>query len=196
VLNVDDLHKQVTQLNKGEEYEPLLTLANSVIEMCDEPSQTGTTAASLAIGLSKLRDLELAPETLALIYSDKPARASAGGEGFLLRLDGLDAVTRRYDSTGTIGGNIALRLGDDDIVGLINTLSEKNLDDLPANLYSDRNTSLTVRVLEYRKSIHARNFAGQNNETHGDAQKDFDTIAAALATLHRKILAEGQSTGN
>jgi hypothetical protein len=65
-------------------------------------------------------------------------------------------------------------------------------DDLPANLWARDYTDLTLRVLDHRRSLQARQFAGMTPTSKGEAQSRFDRIVAALENLHTDVLTDGE----
>ncbi len=52
---------------------------------------------------------------------------------------------------------------------------------------------MTVAILKYSRTIAGRRFLGMTPETHGEKQKAFDRITAALEALHARLEKEGAS---
>lgn len=78
------------------------------------------------------------------------------------------------------------------MASLAQALVEARVEGLPSNLFAEAYTDLVIGVLDHRKAIQARQFAGMNDETHGAFQGAFDTLYAALSELQHRIEVVGQ----
>lgn len=194
-LRLDGLRKHVIQLQHGRQSEELRRLAIRILEACEGPARSGRSAASLEDGLAKVAAGELAPETLQLLVHRKVEgdRSNPGeAEGWLLRLDGRQATTRRHGLDTGYAEPIALELSGEDFTGLARLLREQGVHELPFNLHAEHYTELVVVVLNWRKTVEARPFAGMTHKTHGGKQERFDQIFRRLQDLERRVGLEGQ----
>jgi hypothetical protein len=194
-LRLDGLRKHVAQLQYGRQSEELQGLARRILETCAGPARSGRSAKSLEDGLAKLAAGELAAETLHVLVNRRvePDDADAGRpSGWLLRVDGRQASTQRRRGEGGYAEPVALELSLEDLAALAGILRETGIADLPVNLYAEHYTELVVSVLDWRKAVQARAFAGKTRTTHGAAQKRFDQIVAKLQDLERRVGAEGR----
>jgi hypothetical protein len=190
VLRLDGVRKGVVQLQHGRQSEELHRLAVRILETCEGPAQSGRSAASLADGLAKVAAGELAAETLHLLAHRKVEAddTKAGrAEGWLLRVDGRQASTQRLAGDQGYAEPAALELGLEDLASLAALLRENGVADLPVNLYAEHYTELVVSVLNWRKALQARPFAGMTRATHGEKQKRFDQLFGRLQDLERRV---------
>lgn len=183
--------KRVTQLAPGKESPVLKRLAREVLAICEKPARSGLGAESLADGLRKLADGRLGPETLSLMMHRKGETASEP-KGWLLRLEGVRALTRTYTPPEGYSDPVALELRPEQLAEVVLLLLDSRLESLPANLYAEQYTDLAVEVLNREKRIQARPFAGMEPTTHGELQRAFDRLCEALLQLHLRILGEGE----
>ncbi len=189
-LTIDGQRKQVTQLRDGHQEERFTELAGKILASLEEPARAGVGADSLQDALEKLSRRELAPETLTVLLHRKPENAGAA-EGWLLRVEGGKAITRPYeDSVSTQPVSLALEPAE--FASLASALARGQLGDLPSNLYAEHYTDLVVEVLNYKKSVQARQFAGMTAATHGEKQQRFDTVFDGLRALHLRVLEQGE----
>lgn len=192
-LALDGLTKRSVQRVKGEQSALLRKLADDLFRICEIASQSGVEATDIRDGLQKLSSGELAAETFQVMLHRKPDQASAleGNQGFLLRINGNRVTSRSYDPVGGYLDPLNLSLGRSDLDGLARKLAELDPGKLPANLYALDYTDLSIPVLNHRKSIQARQFAGMTPATHGERQKECDALFAVLAQLHVRVINEG-----
>ncbi len=189
-VSIDGQRKQVTQLDEGHQEERFKELARRILATLEEPARAGVGADSLQDALEKLSRRELAPETLTVLLHRKPENAGAA-EGWLLRVEGGKAITRPYeDSVSTQPVSLALEPAE--FASLASALARGQLGDLPSNLYAEHYTDLVVEVLNYKKSVQARQFAGMTAATHGEKQQRFDTVFDGLRALHLRVLEQGE----
>ena len=100
-------------------------------------------------------------------------------------------TTQPHDPASGYGRKVTLRLGPGDVGALGQTLARLDPEDLPINLYATDYTDLVIEVLNRKKSIQARRFAGMTPTTHGERQEDFNRTFEALYTLHLRVAEEG-----
>jgi len=194
-LRLSDVEKQSAQLEKGEQSEALRSLAETLFALCEGPARHGVAAADLADGLDLLARGRLAPETFSVVFHRKPepgAATGGSGSGLLLRLQGDTATTRIYDPATGYGEPRTLTLQPAEVGRLAANLAREAPDDLPVNLWAPDYTDLSLRVLDHRRSLQARRFAGMEPHSHGEAQARFDRLVAALETLHANVLTDGE----
>jgi hypothetical protein len=183
--------KETVQLAKGEKSPELRQLAEDVIAACAPLAKGGVEATGLRDGLEKISRGELAAEALTLMLHRKPGPRDAEGPGLLMRISGGRVTTSSYAAASGYGETVALRPATDEYRDLGRTLAELDLEDLPINLYSPAYTDLSIQVLNHKRSIQARQFAGMTAETHGEHQRDFDLLFERLYDLHLHVLATG-----
>ena len=183
-LELDGAGKRVQQLASGPRSPALMRLAEDVLEAAEEAGRAGPQAASLTEGLGRIARGELAPELLVLHVlrqSETPGAPAGwdlgieGGKATLQRLPAPDGETPR-----------TVRLDAADLAALAGRLAAARLEELPGNLWAPEYTDFEVRVLNRRRSLQARQFAGLTPETHGEAQQRFDRLWEALEALYRR----------
>jgi hypothetical protein len=179
----------VTQLGGGEQSDELAALAKDILAICEEAAKNGVKARDLADGLSKVRSKELLPQTLRLLVHRLPADGK--GEAFLMRVEGRVVTTQERTDQG-YGPMRRLELSDKDLAALLQVLIDNRTGELPINCWAEHYTDLVVGVLNHEKNMQARQFANMSPQTHGEKQKHFDAIYAAMAELHRRVMREGK----
>ncbi len=191
-LRVDGASKEVVQFDKGEQSAELRQIAAGVFDACRKPAAAGISATSLDDALGKVASGRLAGQTLELSLNRKPDDASlqAGEPGFLLRVSGSRAALRPY-RPGGFGVERTLDLTAAEIGALAGLLAQNEAGNLPVNLYAETYTDLTLRVLKWRKSVQARQFANMTPATHGDRQIQYDAIARGLERLAQEVADRG-----
>lgn len=192
-LDLDGAHKQAAQRAKGKRSAELAQLAADLFAVCEKPARSGLKADDLADGLNKLGDGKLAPETWYLLLNLKPE--TPDGSGFLLRVDGSQASSQKYEASSGLGQPHVLELSQTELEALVKVLSASQMSEMPINLYAEDYTDFGVSVLNQRKKIQARQFAGLTPTQHGEHQERFDRLIGELTALHEKIVAKGQVGG-
>lgn len=185
-VRLDGLDKQSVQLAKGEQSPVLWPLGLELLARVEGPGASGVGAASLADGLHKIARGALAPEALRLLLHRRPERPNEAGSGFLLRVDGRTATSRRFEAGSGLGDPTPLELTPAEVAELAAELADADPGDLPINLYAPLYTDLTVEVLNHRASVQARRFAGMSADTHGESQQRFDRITRLLERLQQR----------
>jgi len=184
--------KRAAQIGKGEQSAELKQLAEDLLDACEKPGQAGTVAVDLADGLEKVAGGVLAPETLSVMLHRKAEQGTdADNSGFLLRVSGGLATSRRYDAAGRLLDPVSLMLGPAEVATLARELREPRLAELPLNLFAQDYKDLSIEVLNHRKSIQARRFDGITATTHADDQAEFEQIYNSLLELHLRVLSAG-----
>lgn len=194
-LSLSGLTKQAVQLAKGEQSAELRELADALLEICEGPGGAGTAAGDLTEGLEKLSTGDLAPETFQVLLLRRPEKGASEpvGDGFLLRLSGSRAISS-LASAPAAGpqDSVSLTLAAAEVADLAGELTRLHLAEMPLNLFAQDYTDLSVEVLDHKKSVQARQFAGMTPVTHGDRQNDFDQIVDLLYRLHLRVMREGK----
>jgi len=191
VVSIAGKTKGVVQLANGEQSEALSALASRILRLAGERAGTGVTAASLAEALAKLSTGVLAPETLRLTALRRPERPDAGGRGWLLQLEGRQALARPV-ARGGYGKQKRLELSDAEARSIFGALRESSPDSLPSNLYASDYTEVRIEVLQWSRDLLARPSPNVTPETHGDRQKVFDRIVERLTRLEDRVEKEGE----
>jgi hypothetical protein len=174
--------KQVVQLRGGEQSAELKALADRIFTILEPLVKDGVTASSLTDGLNKVASGALAPEALEVTLHFKPRAATQAQPGFLLQLEGAAGRSEPYVGAG-YGDAVPLALGADGLRALASDLAAADLEKMPVNIYAPEYTELTVRVLNHRKSVLARRFAGLKPDSAGDAQRRFERVFNSLKAV-------------
>ena len=191
-FELDGVKKESVQLYKGKQSAAMKALADSILEYCRNVGEAGLATADLQDGLEKLAAGQLAPEALTVMLHRKPARRSEGADGFLFRLAGPRVTTRAFEPGQGYGDTLAIELGSAEVEDLAQSLADASPGELPANLWADDYTDLSIQVLNHRKSVQARQFARLSPSTHGQRQVNFDSVYGMLRDLHRRTLDDGR----
>jgi hypothetical protein len=193
-LGIDGATKEVRQLQRGRQSKELRYLADRLFEICRLPAESGVVADDLHDGLDKIANGMLAPVTLHIMVHRRIDRNVSSEEetGWLLRVDGRKASARLHVPADGYTEPLALELAAVDIANLAKQLHDLEIGDLPANIYAEYYTDLTVEVLNHRKNIQARQFAGMTPSTHGEKQDHFNEILRTLRELHRHVSEEAE----
>ncbi len=184
---LDGVEKQSYQLSKGRQSAELRELAEQILAVGEDLGPSGVAASSLEEGLDKVARGELAPETLTLQLQRQPEDPRSTEGGWILRIEeGKAQLSLSSPETGWTDPR-QVRLAREDLAGLARDLLEARLEELPANLYSSWYQDLEIRVLNHKRSLQARRFAGVTPETHGEKQERFDRLVAALEDLEKRL---------
>jgi len=192
-VSLDGDSKQSVQRAKGEQSEELKALAEAVLAIGEKAAKSGVEAASLSDGLERVGRGELDPRVFRAMLHRKPTAEEIGesGPGFLMRVEGQEVTTRRHDPQTGYGQEIALHLDASALRNLALVLADLDLAAMPVNLWAPAYTDVTIEVLNHRKSVQARGFAGLEPTTHGDLQQSFDALVRTLVRLQDEVVAEG-----
>lgn len=188
--------KSVFQLGGGKQSAELAKLAATIINACVEPAKTGLRegrwAKDLSDGLRKIAQKKLDPLTLSLLVHRIQGQGT-GPTGWLMRVEGTTVTVQVRGKRG-YGRKIVYEMPRKQLEAMIDLLLKNHADQLPINLYANDYTDLRIEVLDKEKSMQARKFARMTPQTHGERQKQFDRIFAALDQLHREALAKGKKS--
>lgn len=190
-LALDGVEKQSYQLAEGRQSAELKALAEKVLAVAEELGPGGVTAASLEDGFAKIARGELAPEALQLQLQRQPENPRAAEEGWMLRVRGDEAEVSRFTQAEGWSEPRIFQLSRAEIAGLGRRLAEAGLEEMPANLHAPAFYDFEVEVLNHKRSLQARGFTGVTPETHGEKQKRFDQLLAALEDLRKRGAGEG-----
>lgn len=188
-LNLNGISKQVVQLEEGEQSAGFKQLANRLLELSSGPAKDGVAAESLDDGLAKLSDGRLSPEVLHILINRKPVASELknGAPGWILRISGREISVQKYLTHGGQGPVRHSQLDDSALRQLAIVLKDQNIESFPVNLYAEHYTDFSVQVLNHKKNIQARQFAGMTPETHREKQKSFDKIFQFLDELRKTV---------
>ncbi len=194
-LRIGTDSKSVAQTMSGEQSAAFRKLGEQVLTVAEKAAKSrGVTAKSLPDALDKLVSGKLAPETLQLLANrrtDRPGPGEEDGE-WILRMDGRRVADRSGANEKASVARV-LMLSSADFHAFAETLRANDPDDFPRNIYSPQYLRVDVRVLSGHRDITARRYSGTNAETHGDKQKAFDRVYAALLALHLRAVKEGRT---
>jgi hypothetical protein len=191
LLVLDGVEKQSYQLAEGRQSAELKELAEKVLAVAEELGPGGVTAASLDDGLAKIARGELAPETLALQLQRQTENPNAPEGGWMLRVRGNRAEVSRFTPAAGWSEPRRFQLSRAEVADLGRRLAEAHLEEMPANLHAPAYYDFEVQVLDRKRSLQARGFTGVTPETHGEKQKRFDRLLAALEDLRKRGAGEG-----
>ena len=92
-------------------------------------------------------------------------------------------MAREQSRSSGYSPSVEIELTDTQFGNLVRQLAVRNVADMPINLYADNYVDLTIEVLNHRKSIQARRFAGIDTNTHGETQRDFEKLLKVVREL-------------
>jgi len=192
-VSLDGYSKESVQRAKGEQSEELKSLAEGLLAIGEEAASNGVEAADLLDGLEKVGRGELDPRVFRVMLHRKPTaeELDESGPGFLLRLEGQAVTTRRHDPQTGYGQEIALHLDASALRNLALILADLDLAAMPVNLWAPVYTEVTIEVLNHRRSVQARRFAGLEPTTHRDLQQSFNALVRILVRLQDEVAVEG-----
>jgi hypothetical protein len=184
---LDGVEKQSFQLSEGTQSDKLKQLAERILAVGAELGPSGVGATSLEDGLGKIARGALAPETLTfqLLRQSEDPKVLEGG--WILRIEDGKVQVSLPSAKDAWTTPRQLPLAREDAVAFAGRLAAARPDDLPVNLYSTWYQDLEIRVLNQKKNLQARRFANLTPETHGEKQKRFDELIAAVEALREKV---------
>jgi hypothetical protein len=189
-LRIGGLSKGALQLDGGKFSDELAKLASALLDVCTRAAQNGVEATSLADGLAKIAAKKLDPLTLSVLVHRIQGEGT-GPDGWLFRVEG-NVVTTRDKTAKGYGVPVRYEMSRKQLEELLKLLADNDAGNLPINLFATDYTDFTVNVLDKGKNLQARRFANMTPQTHGERQRQFDRIFAALERLHRQALKEGK----
>jgi hypothetical protein len=189
-LALDGAKKQSFQLSEGERSARLRKLAEKILAAGAELGPSGVAAGSLEDGLDKIARGELAPEALTLQLHRQPEDPKAAEGGWILRIEDGNAQLSLSSSAQTAWTEPRrVRLPRERVTDLVRRLAAVRPGELPVNLYSSWYEDLEIRVLNRKATLQARRFANLTPETHGEDQKRYEQLIAALEELKGSLFA-------
>lgn len=191
-VSIGELTKEVNQMERQTASPGFDALAARLLDTCRRKGETGVSAASLEDGLRKLREGTLAPQVLS-VSTNSPGRGDAAA-GWLLRVHGRDVVAQAHREGKGYGETHRGRLSDAEFLILAKELSAADLPAMPLNLYAAGYTDLSVSVLNQRRTLQARAFAGMSPTADEPAQARFERLRGALHALYLRVAASGKAT--
>ena len=96
-------------------------------------------------------------------------------------------TTQPYDPRKGYGEEIVRDLDLPAIQSLAREIAALDPADWPVNLYAPDYTDVSLRVLNHRKSIQARQFPNMRPATHGKHQTSFNAFVTTLERLNAKM---------
>ncbi len=186
--------KSVTQLGGGEQSKELAGLADALMTIFEkEAKNNAVTADSLGDALKKLGNGTLMPQTCSIlvhrIIQKRPLNQS---EGYLMRIEGRTVTVQKRIPKKGYGPKSVLELSEKEFQALTTMIAKNDPSRFPPNLWAKHYTDFNVNVLQFRKSMQARQFARLTPKTLGEKQKAFDEIYAALEKLSTRALSKGK----
>ena len=175
-VDLGSVSKRVSQREKGQQFGPLRELAFKILELASS-SEPGVGAEDLGDGLAKLSSGTLAPEALQLLFHERRGPVGSG-TGTILRVAGRRLVVEQYE--GATRRETRSELADGEFLRLASALERASADSMPPNLYSDVYVDLRLEILDQKKVIQARQFAGLTPTTHGASQERLDELLEFL----------------
>jgi hypothetical protein len=190
-LELEGTARQVVQLSRGEQSRELERLAERILEAAEAAGRSEPGAASLTAGLAAIARGELAPELLTL-HVLRRSEAPGSATGWRLGLEG-SKVSLERDPAPAGEKPRTFRLPPAEVAELARQLAAARPEELPVNLWAPEYTDLEIRVLNYKRPLQARQFAGMTPSTHGELQQRFDRLWEILEGLRRRLLAGQRS---
>jgi hypothetical protein len=185
-LDLDGASKQVHQLSTGPQSRELKRLAERILEKAEEAGRAGPKVSSLTEALEKIAGGGLAPELLTISVL-RQREAPGATDGWTLLLEGRNLALSRQGPGAEEPRTV--RLASAEVAALAGQLAAIRLEELPANLWAAEYTDLEIRVLDQRRSLQARQFAGMTPATHGELQQRFDRLWEVIAGLRGRLSA-------
>jgi hypothetical protein len=191
-LVIGDLGKTVWQLNRGAQDRQFLGLLNAVMDRCRNDAASGLPISSLEDGLTKLASGVLAPEALTLTYSAPQLSAPGPGDpdGVVLHISGSVAEAQSQSHKSGYGPRLALPVPAKEIADLAKSLLAEGFLSLPVNLVHHGYADLNASVLQWSRSVQAREFSGAKPDPKASGQ--FDALDGALRKLQARVLLKGR----
>ena len=193
-MRLDATAKRSAQMAGTTPSESFLKLAERLLEISRGPAAEGASARHLDDGLEKIARGELAPETLRLTSHHKPSQQQKTASGWTLELRGTVASTRPYTRQTGYGNPIRLQLPIEDVKVLAGELAEQHPRSLPHQLASESLTTIAFELLEHKRRFETTRTSGNGATVDAQHKQRIERVTNILQRLHRRILAEGEST--
>lgn len=190
ILRVGDAERAVTQTDRVLTLAALEKLVGELFAVFEKAAGQGVRASSLDDGLAKVASGELAPEALRVVLNqppEPPTATSAGLDGLVITVK--EGVMTRV--TQPVGGG-ALReakqaLSGEQVRALAVTARDARIDAMPTNLYRPRYVDVQVAVLNQRKQMQARKFAGMDPEKHRAEQEALERFLTTVLAAEEAV---------
>jgi hypothetical protein len=166
-LDDDGTEKEVVQLDAGYQSPTFKRLARDVLQSLERAAASGVAPHSLDDALRMIADGVLSPVTLEVIAThgeDRPA-AARSMRWILTVMAGL--LETRVQRAQTLSEATRMRADAITLRRLAGVLADNAVATLPVNLVATDYTDLTVRVLGWKRSIVARQFAQARPDAPG-----------------------------
>lgn len=185
-VRIGELEKLVSQNNRVRTFQPLDDLVGELFALCEKPAAAGVSVGDLEDALAKVASGTLAPETLAITVSEPPvppSGAQPAADGLMVRLDEgrIERIVQPHE--GALA-ETRWRLAPAEIGRIAALLREIGFSRMPGNLYRSRYADVQVVVLNQRKNVQARPFAGMDPRAHPAEQAALERIVRLLFEMH------------
>lgn len=190
IVRVGDLERTVAQNTRVLVLQSFDDMVSDLFTLCEKPAASGTMAETLEDGLRKVASGKLAPEVLEIVLNEPPVASTssrAAEEGLVVVLK--ESV---LTSTTQFPGAALLRqdrhpLPAEQVRALAAVALEGGVASLPINLFRPRYVDLQVAVLNQRKNLQARAFAGMDPGKHVAEQQSIERFVDAILALRPAV---------
>lgn len=177
-VRIGDLSKLVSQNNRVLTFKPLEGLVGELFALCEGPAAAGIVAKDLDDGLAKIASGEIAVETLEIVVSEPPVPGKAPNQaedGLIVRLREREVEKTVQPTVGELR-TVRWRLSADEIGRIASRVREAGVSSMQGNLYRSRYADVQVVVLNQRKNLQARPFAGMDPAKRAAEQAALEQI--------------------
>lgn len=181
-VKIGDLSKLVSQNNRVPKLESFDKLVGELFARCERAAAAGVAAKDLEDGLEKIASGTLAVEVLAISVSEPPLPAGASSppaDGLIVKLEEGELVRIVQPSEGELT-ETRWRPGRDEIRQVAALVREAGFSKIPGNLYRPRYVDVQVVLLNHRKNVQARPFAGMDPAARQAEQAALERIVRQL----------------
>lgn len=182
-VRIGDLSKLVSQNNRVLTLKPLEGLVGELFALCEGPAAAGIAAKDLDDGLARIASGAMAVETLEVVVTEPPVPPKDAGpamDGLIVRLKEGEMARTVQPTAGELR-TVQWRLSADEIGQIAALLRELGVSRMQGNLFRSRYVDVQVVVLNQRKNVQARPFAGMDPVKQAAEQ-------AALERIVRRFL--------
>ncbi|MGE5234997.1 MAG: hypothetical protein ACM3O7_01460 [Acidobacteriota bacterium] len=191
-LALGDLTKSVNQMERQGNSRQLDALVTRLLDTCAKAGEGGVAVSSLQDALSKLLDGTLAPQVLS-VSLNAPERGSPES-GWLVQIHGRDVTAVSHQQGAGYGERRRGRLSEAEFAALARDLASNGVAAIPLNVYAPEYTDLSLSVLDQRRTIQARAFAGMTPDTNRPAQEAFQKLREALHAIYLRVGTPGATS--
>jgi hypothetical protein len=194
IVSAGAVRKSIEQMADGPQSPVLSGLAESLMRLSKKAAADGgVRVSSFEDGFAAQSSGKLGPGALELRFFRRPQPGGSPSPGaWELRINGAYFYVRNLGGAGSPDSTWQLHLSSADFNALVGELSKIQIGTLPVNLYAPIYTDLEISLLNQRKNIQARQFAGMTPQTHGERQEAFDRFEKLLETLRERVLKQGK----